>query len=150
MDSSQAVTLDQARTLTNHDWTAFAHWYRPLAARHPTAFPLEQPPIRWLMAMRGWKFFMSVPIGELTQIGVPENAQSWYDLNITERPFMVIVGEVVTILILANLGHEAYEFIRRVRDLTEWLSTSDDWDEGQLFHIVQEYVRPTTSMHELN
>jgi hypothetical protein len=150
MDTSHTMPLADAIELMGRDWNDFTPWYTALAERHPAAFPLAQAPIRWLMAMRGWKYLRDVPPGLPTQTGVPQDAQSWYELNITERPFLVIVGEVVTILFLAELHYEAYEFIRRVRDLIAWLGENDDYDEGQLFHIVQEYVRPTTAMRELS
>jgi hypothetical protein len=148
MDTPRRVTLAEANQLIQQDFDEFSTWYLRMARIVPYQFPLAQPQIAWLMAMRGWKYLRDIPPGEVTTLNVPQGARSWYDLNITDRPFLVTVGEIATILKLADLNSEIAEFIRRVRDLIEWPDGAE-WDEGQLFHIAQEYINPTTAMSEM-
>lgn len=147
MDNTEMIPLEAVAPATFGAWNEFSAWYRKMARRHPEQFPLAQAYIRWLMAMRGYQYLTTVPVGPPSALGIPADAQSWYDLNLTERPFLVIVGEVCTILFLADMEHEAYEYIRRLHDLIEW-PDGDGYDEGQMFHITQEYVRPTAVFHE--
>ncbi len=147
MDNTQSIPLEAVAPHGVAAWEEFAGWYRKMARRHPEQFPLAQPYIRWLMAMRGYQYLSTVPPGPLTELGVPTEAKSWYDLNLTQRPFLVIVGEVCTILYLADLEHEAYEYVRRLQNLIEW-PDGEGYDEGQMFHITQDYVQPTAVLHE--
>lgn len=148
MDAPQRVTLNDASELLKQDFDEFSRWYRHMVSVAPDQFPTAMPPVQWLMAMRGWSHLAHVPDGPLAAICIPSDAQSWYDLNLTTRPFLVTIGEVVTILLLGGFRNEAYEFIRRIRDLIAW-PEGRDWDDGSMFHIAQDYIRPTSALDEL-
>jgi hypothetical protein len=147
MDTA-VISLDDIDHHLKEPWEEFKVWYRLFHSARPDQFPLHMPVIRWMMAYRGYQYLARVPDGEIGFGGVPEVAQSWYDLNITTRPFIVTVGEVVTVLFLAEMEAEAYEYVRRIRDLIGW-PDGTDYDDGQMYHITMDYVRPTSSILEI-
>lgn len=144
--------------LAHMPWSAyeelghFAVWYRERQAECPDQFPDDQPPIRWTLAVRGWKYLTSlevVPHAPIEGLGVPEMWKPYYDLNITLRPFIVTVGEVVTLLILTDMETHARDYIRRIRDVLGW-PHAYDFDDGTMYHITLDYVRSVTGMGELD
>jgi hypothetical protein len=145
--ATRPLSLDEYRAGHIESWSLFSGWYRELMSRFPDQFPPAMLPLMWQMGHRGWEYLEAAkqqPPAEIL-MGVPDDCKPWYNLNITTHPFVVVVGEVCTILTLADMGLAAFEFARRMGEIVE---SDDDFDPGLLFMIALDYIKPTTIFSE--